>query len=94
MKTLIAAVSLTLATLTSVAQEATSAPEFDTFVSMRTRAEVIAELKAALASGWRPSQGEASYAPEQQRFASTRSRAEVNAELQAALAAQGKVVVR
>lgn len=86
MKTFITAAALTLAAFTSFAQEATPAPEFDNFVSLRTRAEVRAELHAALASGWRLAQGEASYAPEQHNLTSTRSRAEVNAELQAALA--------
>lgn len=86
MKSLITAAALTLVALTSFAQEASPAPEFDKFVSMRTRAEVRAELQAALASGWRPSQGEASDAPELRNVTSTRSRAEVNSELQAALA--------
>lgn len=86
MKTFITAVALTLTTFASFAQEASPAPEFDNFVSTRTRADVRAELQAALASGWRPAQGEASDAPEQRSAASTRSRAEVNAELQAALA--------
>jgi hypothetical protein len=86
MKTIITALALTLTTFTSFAQEATPAPEIDNFVSMRTRAEVGAELQAALASGWRPVQGQASYAPEMQNTASTRSRADVRAELGAALA--------
>lgn len=86
MKTFITAVALALTTLTSFAQEASPTPEFDNFVSMRTRAEVRAELQAALASGWRPSQGEASYAPERQNVVSTRSRAEVKAELRTAYA--------
>ncbi len=86
MKSLITAAAIALTAVTSFAQEATPAPEFDNFVSTRTRAEVRAELQAALASGWRPSQGEASYAPELQRTVSTLTRAEVRAELQAALA--------
>lgn len=86
MKSLITAAAIALTTLTSFAQEATPAPEFDNFVSTRTRAEVRAELQAALASGWRPSQGEASYAPELQHTVSTRARAEVRAELLAAIA--------
>jgi hypothetical protein len=86
MKSLITAAAIALTTLTSFAQEATPAPEFDNFVSTRTRAEVRTELQAALASGWRPSQGEASYAPELQRTVSTRTRAEVRAELMAAIA--------
>lgn len=86
MKTFITAAALTLATLSSFAQEATPAPEFDNFVSTRTRAEVRAELQAALASGWRPAQGEAGSAPEQRNLISTRSRSSVVAELQAALA--------
>jgi hypothetical protein len=86
MKSLITAAAIALTTVTSFAQEATPAPEFDNFVSTRTRAEVRAELQAALASGWRPSQGEASYAPELQRTVSTRTRAEVRAELLAAIA--------
>lgn len=86
MKTFITAAALALATLSSFAQEATPAPEIDNFVSTRTRAEVRAELQAALASGWRLSQGESSYAPEMDSFKSTRPRAEVIAELRAALA--------
>jgi hypothetical protein len=86
MKSLITAAAIALTAVTSFAQEATPAPEFDNFVSTRTRAEVRAELQAALASGWRPLQGEASYAPELQRTASTRTRAEVRAELLAAIA--------
>lgn len=85
MKSFIAAAALTLATLSSFAQEATPAPEFDNFVSTRTRAEVRAELQAALAGGWRPAQGEASNTPEQRNVTSTLSRASVIAELQAAL---------
>lgn len=86
MKTFITAVALTLATLTAFAQEATRAPEFDNFVSMRTRAEVRAELQAAIASGWRPSQGEASNAPEFERSFSTRTRADARGEVLAAIA--------
>jgi Domain of unknown function (DUF4148) len=86
MKTFITAAALALATLTSFAQEATRAPEFDNFVSMRTRAEVRAELQAALAAGWRPSQGEASYAPEFGKTSSTRTRADARAEVAAAIA--------
>lgn len=86
MKTFITATALTLATLSSFAQEATPAPEFDNFVSTRSRAEVRAELKAALASGWLPAHGEASDAPAMHNPASTRSRADVKAELQAAIA--------
>ena len=84
MKTLITAVALTLTSLASFAQEATPAPEFN-FVSMRTRAEVRAELQAALASGWRPA-GEASDAPEQRAYAKARTRDEVRGELRAAVA--------
>jgi len=86
MKTLITAIALTLTTLTSFAQEATPAPEFDNFVSTRTRAEVRAELMAAIASGRQLSQGEVTRAPEMERFVSTRTRAEVRAELAAAIA--------
>lgn len=86
MKSLITASVLSLVTLTSFAQEATRAPEFDNFVSMRTRAEVRAELQAALAGGWRLSQGEASYAPEFEKIASTRTRADARAEVLAAIA--------
>lgn len=86
MKTLITAVALTLTTLTSFAQEATPAPEIDNFVSTRTRAEVQAELRAAIADGWQSSQGEASRAPEMENFVSTLTRAEVRGELMAAIA--------
>lgn len=86
MKTLITAIALTLTTLTSFAQEATPAPEFDNFVSTRTRAEVQAEVLAAIASGRHLSQGEASRAPEMERFVSTRTRAEVRAEVLTAIA--------
>jgi hypothetical protein len=71
MKSLITAAAIALTTVTSFAQEATPAPEFDNFVSTRTRAEVRAELQAALASGWRPSQGEASADPLPVRNAKT-----------------------
>lgn len=86
MKTLITAAALTIATLTAFAQEATPAPEFDKFVSTRTRAEVRNALLAAVANGTHRPPGEAAYAPEYERFVATQTRAAVRGELLAAIA--------
>jgi hypothetical protein len=86
MKTLITAVALTLTTFASFAQEVTRAPEIENFVSTRTRAEVQAELKIAMAAGNLHAQGEITRAPEIEAFIAARTRAQVKDELMAALA--------
>lgn len=86
MKTFITAIALTFASIATMAQEATPAPEIDNFVSTRSRAEVRAEVLAAMARGDRLSYGEVTRAPEFERFVSQRSRGEVHAEVLAAIA--------
>lgn len=85
MKTLLTAVALTLSTFASFAQEVTRAPEIDNFVSTRTRAEVLAELKIAMAGGHLHAQGEITRAPEFDTFVAARTRAQVKGELMAAI---------
>jgi len=77
MKPVVIILSLSLLSLRAVAGEATIFD--DSFTSTRTRAEVRAEVVAALAAGERLSWGEASH-PEVTRSTSTRERAEVVAE--------------
>lgn len=86
MKMIITTATLAIACFGALAQEASPAPEFDHFVSMRTRAEVRAELAAAIANGSHRPQSEASYAPEFEHLTTNRSRADVRAEVQRALA--------
>lgn len=86
MKTFITTATLAIACFGALAQEASPAPEFDHFVSTRTRAEVRAELAAAIANGSYRPQSEASYAPEFERLTSQRSRADVKAEVRQAIA--------
>lgn len=86
MKTFITTATLAVAASGAIAQEATPAPEFAHFVSLRTRAEVRAELQAAIVNGSFRSQGEATYAPEFERIGSARTRAEVRAEVRDAIA--------
>ena len=77
MKPLVIILSLSLLSLRAVAAEVTIFD--DSFTSTRTRAEVRAEVVAALAAGERLSWGEASH-PEVTRSTSTRERADVVAE--------------
>lgn len=84
MKKLLTTIAITLASLGASASEVTVFN--DSYGTPKSRAEVVAELQAALATGWRPSQGEASYAPEQAAFVSKRTRAEVHGEVLAAMA--------
>jgi hypothetical protein len=77
MKPIVIVVSLSLLSLRAVAGEATIFD--DSFTSTRTRAEVRAEVVAALAAGERLSWGEASQ-PSLSGSTGTRERAEVVAE--------------
>ncbi|MCK6433411.1 MAG: DUF4148 domain-containing protein [Burkholderiaceae bacterium] len=86
MKTLFTAAAIALTSLASYAQDAIPAPEFDNRGSVVSRAEVRGELQAALASGWRPAQGEFSHVADAQVQVFTRTRAEVRAELLEAIA--------
>lgn len=83
MKAVLAALALTVASFGSFAQEATLFE--DNFVSTRSRAEVRAELVAALQRGEAIRHGEASVVDFASQAGSSRSRAEVRAELFAAL---------
>ena len=71
-----AAIALTIALLSSTAVYAQEAPQL-------TRAQVIAEYKAAVAAGQAPSSGEL-YAGSQPEAVSTKTRDEVRAELRLA----------
>jgi Domain of unknown function (DUF4148) len=77
MKPIVIILSLSLLSLRAVAGEATIFD--DSFTSTRTRAEVHAEVVAALAAGERLSFGEGPH-PEMARSTGTRQRAEVVAE--------------
>jgi hypothetical protein len=84
MKSLLTALTLTLAALPSFAQEATVIN--DSFQPTRSRAEVRAEVVAALARGERLSYGEAHIPTGVTRPVSTLTRAQVQGEVLAALA--------
>ena len=77
MKPIVIVLSLSLLSLRAIAGEATIFD--DSVTSTRTRADVRAEVLAALAAGERLSWGEAPQ-PAQARSAGTRARAEVIAE--------------
>ena len=85
--------SLALATLLAVvgatasAQEATPWPEFDNFVSHKTRAEVKAELERARTEGFAFTGGEATVFRDTP-VVGTRDRAAVRAEARAAAKAR------
>ncbi len=95
--TFFTAAALTLTTLPTFAQELY--PEVEAFQasSTRSRADVKAELQAALDSGWRPPQGEYLDIGTPPGQTSMLTRADVRADLQAALdsgwrPAQGEAV--
>lgn len=83
MKTFITAAAIALFALPGFAQEATVFD--DTFASSKSRAEVRAEVMAALARGERLSYGEHNPQP-YRASSSTLTRADVHAEVLAALA--------
>lgn len=84
--TLITAAALVLTTLPSFAQELVPAHDAFSAASIRTRADVQAELHAALTSGWRPAQGEVIDMIQPPDRISTLTRADAHAELLGAVA--------
>ena len=87
MKTFVTAVAAVLFSLTAFTQEATAFN--DNIAGTKTRAEVNAELMAAIARGERPRAGEARPDPVLPST-STLTRTEVRAELMAAIARGGR----
>lgn len=86
-KSLALAALLAAVGTTASAQEATPWPEFDNFVSHKTRAEVKAELAQARAEGFAFTGGEATVFREAP-VVGTRDRAAVRAEARAAAKAR------
>jgi hypothetical protein len=78
-----AAIALSLAALFASAAIPAQAQESSQLTSQLTRAQVIAEYQAAVASGNAPVSGE-QYTGNNNAFGSTKTRAEVRAELLAA----------